>query len=378
MTSSDSARTASIWWRCCGSFRRATRSSASSASPGFRADRSLRPWSAVHGSGGGRGIWAASESDELGDDRATSLTDEGVDVSAAEIIAGAQTRFAMILVDGRTGDRTVLWDRDARLALTAATCRPRRCGAARVLLVDCDDVEASVAAARDRTCRRRHHGDRRRSRAAGPRSPAAADRRRDCVRGVPRAVDGIIRDRPRPRAARRGAPARADVRHARPARKPRALPGPRDSGRPPSRFPASTRPAPAMHFAAGSSRRCCSTGLLKSDVLLRMANAVAALKCRTAGAREGLPHAAELAALLACAGRYECGRGQIDAGRVSGHFRRSECAGFDKGVKPGTGREYHFHVPKWRVRMMKALPGVVAVGSPCRRCARVGFDARCR
>ena len=35
------------------------------------------------------------------------------------------------------------------------------------------------------------------------------------------------------------------------------------------------------------------------ELLLRTANAVAALKCRTAGAREGLPHPAELDALLA-------------------------------------------------------------------------------
>ena len=34
------------------------------------------------------------------------------------------------------------------------------------------------------------------------------------------------------------------------------------------------------------------------ELLLRMANAVAALKCRTAGAREGLPDSAELRSLL--------------------------------------------------------------------------------
>ena len=87
-------------------------------------------------------------SDELGDIGRTSLTVEGVDVSVAETIPGAQTRFAMIIVDGRTGDRTVLWDRDARLALTARDVPADAVRSSRVLLVDCDDVEASIAAAR--------------------------------------------------------------------------------------------------------------------------------------------------------------------------------------------------------------------------------------
>ena len=65
-------------------------------------------------------------SDELGEIGRNSLTAEGVDVSAAEVMAGAHTRFAMILVDGRTGDRTVLWDRDARLALTGRRCAGTR------------------------------------------------------------------------------------------------------------------------------------------------------------------------------------------------------------------------------------------------------------
>src|SRR5918995_5414440 len=39
-------------------------------------------------------------SDELGEIGRNSLTNEGVDVSAAEVVAGAHTRFAMIMVDG--------------------------------------------------------------------------------------------------------------------------------------------------------------------------------------------------------------------------------------------------------------------------------------
>ena len=70
-----------------------------------------------------------------------------MDLSTAEVVAGAQTRFAMIIVDGRTGDRTVLWDRDPRLALSSGDVPAAAVRTSRILLVDCDDVEASVAAA---------------------------------------------------------------------------------------------------------------------------------------------------------------------------------------------------------------------------------------
>src|SRR6476660_4580793 len=52
--------------------------------------------------------------DEIGALGLASLTGEGVDVSAAQQV-DSPTRFAMVLVDARTGDRTVLWDRDPKL-----------------------------------------------------------------------------------------------------------------------------------------------------------------------------------------------------------------------------------------------------------------------
>ena len=200
--SSGSGRTAWTWSRWCASSRPATRSSGSSASPAFLAGRSPPRWSAVRGSAGARDTSAASDRTSSAISGASSLTAEGVDVTAAETIPGAHTRFAMIIVDGRTGDRTVLWDRDARLAFTAGDVPAEAVRSARVLLVDCDDVEASVAAAASHA-RRRDHGDRCRSRRARDRSPAAAHRRRDCLRGLPRALDGLVRHRAGARAARR-------------------------------------------------------------------------------------------------------------------------------------------------------------------------------
>ena len=252
----------------------------------------------MRGSAGARGTSGRFGSDELGDIGRTSLTVEGVDVSVAETIPGAQTRFAMIIVDGRTGDRTVLWDRDARLALTARDVPADAVRSSRVLLVDCDDMEASIAAARI-------------ARAAGVITAIDVEA---LVPGIDRLlplIDIVI--------ASEGFPERWTASS--------------ETGRALERLDAELRPALTCVTLGphGSLARCqgheirtpafpvpCvdSTGagdafrggfiaaLLQhgpdeAEVLLRMANAVAALKCRTAGAREGLPHAAELEVLLA-------------------------------------------------------------------------------
>jgi sugar/nucleoside kinase (ribokinase family) len=85
--------------------------------------------------------------DELGRVGLASLTDEGVDVSAAQTV-DARTRFAIVLVDGRTGDRTVLWDRDPALALRPGDVADEVWTSARALHVDCEDIPAATAAAK--------------------------------------------------------------------------------------------------------------------------------------------------------------------------------------------------------------------------------------
>ena len=80
-----------------------------------------------------------------------SLTAEGVDISAARTVPGATNRLAVVLVDARTGERTVLWHYDPALRigvldpLNAVTCEAARSG--RLLLVDCEDIPAATAAA---------------------------------------------------------------------------------------------------------------------------------------------------------------------------------------------------------------------------------------
>ena len=56
--------------------------------------------------------------DKEGDFGLQTLRDEGVDVSHAEQIAGARTQIAFIVIDERTGERTVIWKRDSKLAYT--------------------------------------------------------------------------------------------------------------------------------------------------------------------------------------------------------------------------------------------------------------------
>ena len=45
-----------------------------------------------------------------------SLVDEGVDVSFVETVEGARTQIAFVLIDAQSGERTVIWHRDQKLA----------------------------------------------------------------------------------------------------------------------------------------------------------------------------------------------------------------------------------------------------------------------
>jgi sulfofructose kinase len=87
-------------------------------------------------------------SDEHGALGRASLSTEGVDVTSAPVVPDATNQFALILVDGRTGDRTIVFHRHPRLAMTAADVERDAAVSGRVLLVDCHDTEAATQAAR--------------------------------------------------------------------------------------------------------------------------------------------------------------------------------------------------------------------------------------
>jgi sugar/nucleoside kinase (ribokinase family) len=90
---------------------------------------------------------------KVGDDpggrfQLASLKQEGIDVSRVKKVRGAANQFGHIIVDQRTGERTIFWDRDPRLAVTPAELHRRAITAAKVLLVDGCDVDACVQAAK--------------------------------------------------------------------------------------------------------------------------------------------------------------------------------------------------------------------------------------
>ena len=90
---------------------------------------------------------------KVGDDPAgrlqlASLRREGLDISDTKVMRGVPNQYGCIIVDQATGERTVLWDRDARLAIQPQELKPAAITSARLLHLDGCDVEAALVAAR--------------------------------------------------------------------------------------------------------------------------------------------------------------------------------------------------------------------------------------
>ena len=252
--------------------------------------------------------WRARYVGTFGDDEPgaigrASLIEEGVDVSAALTRARARTRSAIVIVDDGSGERTVLWDRDPRLELRPADVPPGAPASGRVLLVDAEDVGASSAAAAL-------------ARAAG--AVTVVD-----VEAVEPGIEDLL--------------AHIDVMIVSEGF-PEQMTGAVGTGEALERLAASFRPAVAcvtlgaegcLAWCGGRELRvpaCAVTcvdstgagdafrggfisallaggGRAALEDVLRYANAVAALNCRTAGARRGLPRPAGVEALLRAGAR---------------------------------------------------------------------------
>ena len=94
----------------------------------------------------------------------------GVDISAARTVAGATNQFAVILVDARSGERTVLWDRHPALTMEPADVPREAVTSGRLLIVDCHET-AGVDAGRALRARGRHPDHHRRRESAARESP---------------------------------------------------------------------------------------------------------------------------------------------------------------------------------------------------------------
>jgi sugar/nucleoside kinase (ribokinase family) len=78
-----------------------------------------------------------------------TLKDDGVNVDYAEVVAGATNQIAFITIDARSGERTIVWDRDERLAYKAEEAPAEFGRLGRVLHLDAHDPPACVRVAKD-------------------------------------------------------------------------------------------------------------------------------------------------------------------------------------------------------------------------------------
>jgi len=74
----------------------------------------------------------------------SSLQEAGVSVEFAEVINGAQNQIAFIIIEARTGERTIIWDRDERLAYRRDEAPIPLASQGRVLHLDAHDPPAGA------------------------------------------------------------------------------------------------------------------------------------------------------------------------------------------------------------------------------------------
>ena len=77
-----------------------------------------------------------------------TLKDEDVNIDFAEIVEGARNQVAFITIDARSGERTIVWDRDDRLAYTPEDVPAEFGSLGKVLHLDGHDPPACARLAR--------------------------------------------------------------------------------------------------------------------------------------------------------------------------------------------------------------------------------------
>ena len=238
--------------------------------------------------------------DDLGAFSRESLECDGVDTSGAETIPGATNQFAVVLVDARSGERTVLWDRDPALTIEAADVRRDRVVASRIALVDCHETAAAAQVARY-------------ARQAGVLSVLDVEKVRPGITDLLQHIDAIIAAEAFPTEltgyespgsaleamAREfnapllcvtlgadGSLARCDGREIRTAA---------------FKLPCIDSTGAGDAFRGGFAAGCLRAAdeHLGIEEVLTYANAVAALNCRALGARGGMPTSEEVDRLVA-------------------------------------------------------------------------------
>jgi sugar/nucleoside kinase (ribokinase family) len=227
-----------------------------------------------------------------------SLRLEGVDLTGSTVVPEATNQFAVILVDASTGDRTVLWHRDARLRRTPADVPEEAVTAGRVLLVDCHETEAATAAARS-------------ARAAGLPTVIDVEKVRPGIEDLLSVIDVIIAaqefpsqltgevDLGRALAVMANQFGAALVCVTLGASGSLALVQGREIRTPGFKVEAVDSTGAGDVFRGGFIAGWLAAPEGDVEHILRVANATAALKCRALGARTAIPGRAEVESLLA-------------------------------------------------------------------------------
>jgi sugar/nucleoside kinase (ribokinase family) len=86
--------------------------------------------------------------DELGQFSLNSIHQEGVDITSVTIEPNAQNQFAIIIIDGLSGERTILWDRDERLIYREGELRKEEVCSGKLLHLDGHDLQAAIQCAK--------------------------------------------------------------------------------------------------------------------------------------------------------------------------------------------------------------------------------------
>jgi len=87
-------------------------------------------------------------SDEDGRFGLRAIQYEGVNLDFVETIDGADNQVAFIIIDARSGERTIIWDRDERLSYRADEAPVELASRGRLLHLDAHDPPACVVMAR--------------------------------------------------------------------------------------------------------------------------------------------------------------------------------------------------------------------------------------
>jgi sulfofructose kinase len=218
----------------------------------------------------------------------------GIDLTGVRRVPGAATRLAVIFVDRASGERTVLGYRDPRLRLRASDVPEERIARGRCLLLDGEDPDAAVYAARM-------------ARAAGVPVVLDLDAASAELEPLLAAADFPVVSRSFAEAYGGSGGVRAGLARlvALGARMAVATLGEHGClAHLGEREIASPAFAVALRDTTGAGdvfHAAFAWGLLEGlapEPLLRAANAAAALSCRALGAQGGLPTRAELAAFL--------------------------------------------------------------------------------